>query len=382
MGRTPTRRALLGTLATLGAAGLAGCNALFDDGESDGTRREDGTESGSEGSGGAADRTSASAGTTAATASFEQTVSLGNPHATAGYVTVAVESPAGETAFVESLELAPGERRPVVARLPAPGPYRVVAEAVDGRRGTFEWDAEERLDGLSLTLSAEGFEFWRTAVCRGACRLASGGGEDEGGPPLTGSGVGRWYAPASLVLRNPASAARTARVGVELDGRTVLAATYDAPARTQVEIPVTYRTGEYRVRVDIDGDGDSDGETLTRPWSVPDQPSLFVDLEGRTTGCGPANSELVVLNADDEPHAVSVAVESGGDETLFAERWDLAPDERASVVPVEDSGRYGLRVRVDDGDPFYSSWWSCPPRGPATVIVDATGGASVSQSRL
>ncbi|MDS0299817.1 hypothetical protein NDI76_13795 [Halogeometricum sp. S1BR25-6] len=372
--RTPTRRALVGTLATLGAAGLAGCNALFDDeneGAGDETRRGDGRWNGRGGTESRA--TEASEGTTTAPA-FEQTVSVGNPNATAGYVTVVVESPDGETAFVESLELTSGERRPVVARLPGPGTYRVVAEAVDGGRGAFEWVADDRLDGFSLTLLREKFEFWRTAVCRDACRLVS---EGENGSPLTGNGVGRWYAPAGVVLRNPASSARTAHVDVELDDRTVLAAAYDAPARTQVEIPVTYRTGEYRVRVRV-GSGD---EAVTAAWSVPDQPSLFVDLEERTTGCGLANSELGVLNADDEPHAVSVAVESDGEE-VFARRWNLAPDERVDVVPVDASGRYGLRVRVDDRDPLYSSWWSCPPRGPAAVVVDATGDASVSQSRL
>jgi hypothetical protein len=366
---SPTRRALVGTLATLGAAGLAGCNALFDGGGESGTESGDGGETADGPTGETGAQTT---GGTPEAAALEQTVSVGNPNATAGYVTVAVESPGGETVFVESLELSPGERRPTTARLPGSGTYRVVAEAVDGRRGTFEWVADDRLDGFSLTLVAEGFEFWRTAVCRGACRLASGG---DDAPPLIGNGVGRWYAPASLVLQNAESSARTARVDVELDGRTVLAATYETPPRTRVEVPVTYRTGEYRVRVGVGG------ETLRRPWSVPGQPSLFVDLGERTTGCGLANSELVLLNADDEPHAVSVVVESD-DEELFAERWKLDPDERVSVVPVDASGRYGLRVRVDAGDPFYAVWWSCPPRGPATVVVDATGGASVSQSRL
>jgi hypothetical protein len=78
---------------------------------------------------------------------------------------------------------------------------------------------------------------------------------------------------------------------------------------------------------------------------------------------------------------VTVQVASD-EEGLFADRWTLAPEERTSVVPVSSSGRYEVRVQIDGADEFSTVWWSCPPRGPATLVVDATGGGSVSQTTL
>lgn len=361
----PTRRALLGTLSVLGAAGLAGCDALPDGSASGDAGRT------ADGAGGDATPTGSPAASTGKT--FEQTVVARNPNATDAYVTVAVESRSGETAFVRNLELMPGEWRPVRAELPEPGPYRVVAEAAGGDRATFDWVADERLDGCAVTLRDGAFEFWRTAVCRGDCGLAASAVDDA--IPLVGDGEGRWYAPASVVLENPDPAARRARLAVELDGEAVLTETYEVPARTQVELPVTYRSGDYRVRVE------TDGATVADSWSVPHQPSLFVDLRERATGCGPANSELTLVNYDDVEHAVTVQVASD-EEGLFADRWTLAPEERTSVVPVSSSGRYEVRVQIDGADEFSTVWWSCPPRGPATLVVDATGGGSVSQTTL
>jgi hypothetical protein len=361
----PTRRALLGALSTLGAAALAGCDAL-PDGSGDAGRTADGA-------GGDATPAGGEAAEATPGAPFEQTVVVRNPNATDAYVTVAVESRSGATAFVRSLELTPGEWRPVRAELPEPGAYRVVAEAAGGDRATFDWVADERLDGCSVTLRDGAFDFWRTAVCRGDCGLAASAVDDA--IPLVGDGEGRWYAPASVVLENPDPSGRRARVAVELDGEAVLTETYEVPARTQVEVPVTYRSGDYRVRVE------TEGATVADSWSVPHQPSLFVDLRERATGCGPANSELTLVNYDDVEHTVTVQVASD-EEGLFADRWTLAPEERTSVVPVSSSGRYEVRVQIDEADPFVTVWWSCPPRGPATLVLDATGGGSVSQTTL
>jgi uncharacterized cupredoxin-like copper-binding protein len=362
----PTRRALLGTLSTLGAAGLAGCDALPEGADGTGRTADDGA-----GDGDDAAPTGGRTAEATSDAAFEQTVTVRNPNATAAYVTVAAESRSGATAFVRSVELTPGERRSVRAELPGPGAYRLVAEASDGGRAAFDWVADERLDGCAVTLRDGTFGFWRTAVCRGDCDLATSGG--GGAIPLVGDGEGRWYAPASVVLENPDPSVRRARVAVELDGETVLTATYDVPARTQVELPVTYRSGEYRVRVA------TDGATVADSWTVPDQPSLFVDLRDRETGCGVANSELTLVNYDDVEHTVTVQVASD-ERGLFADRWTLAPEERASVVPVPSAGRYEVRVQIDGVDQFSSVWWSCPPRGPATLVVDATGGGSLSQT--
>lgn len=383
---TPTRRRLLGTLAALGATGLAGCDALsggdapVGDGGSDrGTdaRGTDGAD-GTDGAGEAGSARGATADSPTAEATpdpeLEQTVTVGNPNATAAYVTVAAESAAGGTAFAESVELTPGERRHVAVELPAPGTYRVVAESAAGARETFEWTADERLGGLSVTLLPDGFDVWRAATCRGDCALGRSDAETE--IPLVGDGSGRWYAPASVVLENPGPETRRARVAVETDGEAVLTATYDVPNRTRVELPVTYRSGEYRVRVE------TAAGSVTETWSVPDRPSLVVGLGDRTTGCGPANSELSVINYDDVEHAVAVRIKSAAGETAFADRWTLAPRARTSVVPVSSSGRYGVRVRVDDRDSFDSVWWSCPPRGPAAVVVDAAGNGSLRRTAV
>ncbi|SFR51596.1 hypothetical protein [Halogeometricum limi] len=355
------RRRLLGAVATLGSVGLAGCNALVGSGGEETSKGRDGT---------ARSETTTKRRPNGRGEALEQTVSVGNPNATDAYVTVVVTDESDRTVFVESAALTPGERRPLDASIPESGSYRVLAETSDGRRETFEWTSDERLDGFSLTVLPDGFDFWRVAWCRD-CALGRGASDDV---PLPGDGSGRWYAPASLVLENPETVVRTARVEVELDDATLVDGAYEVPAGTQVEVPITYRSGEYRVRVELDE------SVVAESWTVPGQPSLFVDVRDATTGCGPANSELTVVNYDDKTHAVDVRIESG-DEELFAERWTLGADESTSVVPVSSSGRYGVRVQIDDADPFYSVWWSCPPRGAAAVVVDASGGGSLSQMR-
>jgi hypothetical protein len=69
-------------------------------------------------------------------------------------------------------------------------------------------------------------------------------------------------------------------------------------------------------------------------------------------------------------------------ERLFSISKVFAAGERREIVPVRSSGHYLLRVSIDNNGPFWADWWSCPPRGPATVFLDATGGASVSQQQV
>jgi hypothetical protein len=51
-------------------------------------------------------------------------------------------------------------------------------------------------------------------------------------------------------------------------------------------------------------------------------------------------------------------------------------------VPVDESGRYEVGMRLDGGSETRATWWSCPPNGPATVVVDATGRVSLQQTGL
>lgn len=372
------RRRLVASLVGLcGLSGLAGCDAL----PVGGPDVERGATSVPPPRT-ARDAADASDGPVTATRpGLEQTVTVANPHPSGAYVTVVVEPTGGadtggaRAAFVRSFGVVSGERRTVPVDLPEPGGYRVVVETASGLRDSFEWTVEESLDGLAALLADDGVAFWRTVRCGSDCALARV--RTAADLPLVGDGSGRWYAPASVVLRNPASDSATPSLSVALDGRTVLDADYDVPAGAAVEVPVSFRSGTYEVTVA------SGGDARTGRWLVPEEPSRVVDLPALSFGCGPANTELRVVNGDEREHRVDVAVyDADRSRRLYAGREILAPGESSSVVPVASSGQYAVRVDVDETDPFWSDWWSCPPRGPATVLVDVTGGASLTQSRL
>ncbi|AUV83339.1 hypothetical protein C2R22_18215 [Salinigranum rubrum] len=299
-----------------------------------------------------------------------QSVSVGNPRAEPQFVTVAVEY-RGSTAFVESLELVPGERRTVRTPIDRGGTYDVVVETANGDRATYRWEVVERLDGLAVTLT-DGIGVLRTVRCGTDCRVFAGGERlDE---PLVGDGSPRWYAPAQVVLRNPGPATEVS-LSVALDGEALVDARYRVDHEAQVVVPLTYRSGTYRVAVEVGG------ERVAGAWRVPEEPSRVVDVSTLAVGCGPANSQLRVRNADGETHAVTVTVERG-DTVAFEERFVLEPGGGAAVVPVDGSGRYEVGIRLDGGPETRETWWSCPPNGPAAVVVDATGGASLQQTGL
>jgi hypothetical protein len=299
-----------------------------------------------------------------------QSISVGNPRAEPAFVTVAVEF-RGSTAFVESLELVPGERRTVRTPIDRGGRYDVVVETADGDRATYRWEVVEGLDGLAVTLT-DGISVLRTVRCGADCAaFESGERLDE---PLVGDGSPRWYAPAQVVLRNPGPSTE-AGLSVALDGEALVGARYRVAHGARVVVPLTYRSGTYRVAVE------TRGERVAGAWRVPEEPSRVVDLSTLTVGCGPANSQLRVENGDGETHAVTVTVERDG-EVVFGERFVLNPGGGATVVPVDESGRYEVGIRLDGGSETRATWWSCPPNGPATVAVDATGRVALRQTGL
>ena len=298
-----------------------------------------------------------------------QSVFVSNSHATVEFVTVAVEDDEG-TRFVESRELVPGERRTFGSASLSTGAYDVVVETGAGSRATYRWRVDDELDGLSVTL-ADGIDFVRTVRCVGDCALAV---DEEGSTPLIGDGTGRWYAPAQVVLTNPARET-SAALTVGINGETVVESRYRIPRETQVVVPLTYRTGTYRVAVETPaGRVESD-------WRVPEEPSRVVDVATLDVGCGPGNTELRFENDDDRPHTVDVAVERDGTRR-FRETYTLDPGASRAVVPVSESGRYDVRLRLDGNTEERRVWWACPPHGPATIEVDATGTLTLRQAGL
>ncbi|WP_380681458.1 hypothetical protein [Salinigranum sp. GCM10025319] len=353
------RRRLLALLAS----GLAGCG-----GSQGGESRTDRSTT---------DRptprpTTGDTGRTTGPSMSPQSVSIGNTHATTEFVTVVVES-GDETVFVGSRELVPGERYTIEDVLSTGGTYDVIVETASGSRATYRWTVVDGLDGLAVTL-AEGIDFVRTVRCGSDCALADGSG-DAPDVPLVGDGTGRWYAPAGIVLTNPSAGTVPASMTVSLYDATLLDYRYRIPRETQVVVPLTYRSGRYRVRVE------TAAGRVASDWLVPEVPARVVDVSTLSVGCGPANTQLRIENDDDRPHVLGVEVERDG-ERRFSERYTLAPGDRQTVVPVDESGRYTVRLRLDDRTERTWTWWACPPHGPGTLAVDATGTAVFRQAGL
>jgi hypothetical protein len=246
-------------------------------------------------------------------------------------------------------------------------------------------------------------------------------GGTAGDLPLIGDGTGRWYAPASLRLDNPTETDR--EVGVAVDGDDpseagLLDYRYLVPRNTGLTVPLAYRSGRYTVRV-------TDGDVTRRTrWPVPEVPVRYVTLGPGPPayGCGPAVTTLRVSNLDGDPHRVTVTVvgtadggagrgdggtdgtgdgtvsptgsdarsptdavgttstapsEGPGPDRTTTETFDLAPEADAEFVPFVESGRYEVEAVLDTGRSDRATWWACPPRGPATVVVDATGAVTV-----
>lgn len=352
------RRRLLATLPFV--TGLSGCGGLaFDADEATPTPTTTGT----------ARPTSESEPPDDARSQF---VSVKNTRSSDVYLTLVVE---GESTFVESLELFPGEevRFPVVVG--ADGEREVVLETTDGERATYQWQPAAALDGLATYLTTGGVEFWRHVRCLSGCAVDEGG--ESADLPLIGDGSGRWYAPASVVVRNPAGGSKSVDLGVSLRGESLLAKRYRLLGESQLSVPISYRTGEYTVEVTVDG------RTLTNQWPVPDVPQRHVTLgEGVEFGCGPADTTLALSNRDSEPHTLVVEIRRD-DQAVFERRVRLDAKTERRLTSVARSGPYEVVVERDpeesDSSRTTATWWSCPPRGPATIVVNAAGGVSLQQ---
>lgn len=337
-------------LLALCAGGVAGCG-----------RRGDGTAP----AGHATTRPTPTATRSSATT---QSLVVGNSRSAVAFVTVAVEA-GDRTVLVESREVVPGERRTFGSLTLPTGTYDVVVETADGSRATYRWSVVDELDGLSVTLT-DGIDIARTVRCGSDCPLRMAGTRIE--TPLIGDGTGRWYAPAQVVLTNP-TAERDATLAVSLDEETLVDARYRLPRETRLAVPLTFRAGTYRVVVE------TDAGRVAGDWRVPEEPSRVVDVATLDVGCGAANTELRLENADDRTHTVEIDVERDGTRR-FRATYTLEAGARQAVVPVDESGRYDVRIRLDGDDAGTRAWWACPPQGPATVVVDATGTVALRQA--
>ena len=377
------RRTLL-SLVAAGATGLAGCGSPGGETETvtETPTPEEGTEPQT---------------TTPAAERVERELSLWNPTPDPVFTTVVVTR-GGRDIYFDTVDLIPGERNTSRVSVPL-GATEVLVETDAGIRARSEWTVDGVGDGLEVVLGRDDAEFWGRVACHPSrdCSVADGGEASD--LPLVGDGSGRWYAPAGVVVENPGDE-MGARLRVGLSGATLLDRTYRIPSQTRLSVPVTYRTGTYRVVLE------TDAQTVETEWSVPAEPTKYIDTQSGAVGCGPANTTLTIANRDDEPHQLALRIESEGEASdgeasdgeasdgeasdreasdgeasdggAFERRFDLEPGEVREIVPTTESGPKRVTASIDggrerDGSALTETWWSCPPRGPASVVVDATG---------
>ncbi|WP_411967194.1 hypothetical protein [Haloferax sp. YSSS75] len=345
------RRTLLSLVAT-GMAGLAGCGSPEDETETETPTPEEGTQPPT---------------TTPPAERVERELSVWNPTPDPVFTTVVVARD-GRDVYFDTVDLVPGERNTSRVTVPL-GATDVLVETDTGIRARSGWTVDGVGDGLEVVLGREGAEFWGRVACHPSreCSVADGG--EAADLPLVGDGSGRWYAPAGLVVENSGDETN-ARLRVSLSGVTLLDRTYRIPTQTRLSVPVTYRTGTYDVVLE------TDEQTVETEWPVPAEPTKYIDTQSGSVGCGPANTTLTVANQDDEPHRLTVRVESDGE--TFEQSIELAAGEARDLVPVVESGPKQVFARLETGAEASGTWWSCPPRGPASVVVDATGSVALA----
>lgn len=420
------RRRLLAALAgTAGLTASAGCAGLsFDLGLDGASRRDDGGQSGVD-----ATPTSDIETPTGEPVAL-QTVTVRNAGADATYVTVAVvERATDRTAFVDSRTIQPGAWTQFERVVGTSGTYRVVVETDRDERAVREWTVDGRLSGLEVVVGDD-IGAWPSVTCTSqSCAVVRDrrAGEDL---PIMGDGTGYWYAPAEVVVRNDGPE-RAIDVRVEQYDEALLDATFVPPAGAQVRVPLTFRSGTYRVAVGVDG-----SQTATT-WYVPEEPSRYVRLGGTGPpqfGCGRANTVVRLRNDDDVDRTLALAVrpldpeptagsgrsaetaagpdpdadsasgsgpEAGAgaeDATtaaatptstptasptrpapVFTQSVSLAADAERTLTPGLGPGRYVLTVREDGGTATRGMWWACAPHGAVDVRIDAAGIVRISQ---
>ncbi|ELZ66144.1 hypothetical protein C457_15250 [Haloferax prahovense DSM 18310] len=349
------RRTLLSLLAG-GLAGLAGCGTP--EWETETPTPEEGTDAPIE--------------TPTTEARVERSLTLWNPTPDPVFTTV-VGVRDDRDVFFENRDLLPGERAGLSVAVPT-GETAVLVETDTGLRARSTWTVDAAFEGLEVVLGRGSAEFWRTVSCdaRGECSLAAATPDD--GPridlPLVGDGSSRWYAPAGVVVENPGPET-TARLRIDLGNTVLVDQAYRVPSGARLSIPVTYRSGDYRVAVE------TDERRVETGWPVPDEPTKYVDVSSGATGCGPSNTTLTIANRDDEPHRLSLRVDAASGDESFDRVLALAPGEVRELVPVTTSGAHAVSASLETGAAVSGTWWSCPPRGPASVVVDATGTVSL-----
>jgi hypothetical protein len=366
---------LVGSAATLGlAVGLAGCNALPD----------------ARPAGDRAPGTGTDATATTATLPYDdgpavtpRGITARNVGETATYLTLAVETAAGEAVFVTNERL--GGRRFVGYDdlVAAEGEYRVVVETADGGRAETTWRVTASRGDLGVTVG-DGVTVQQTVRCAPDCALARGG-TAVGYPAGDFDPRGR-RADTTLRVVNPADGAATAtRLRIGTDDRPVLDYRYDHPAGVTLELPVPQHAGELPITLTA---GDRERRFDWRPQVTPSLRAILGDsIQFR---CGVGNRDLQVVNPDDAPSAVTVRVFPAGGESgngagdpLFAEQYTVDPSTSVETSEiVASAGRYRVEVAVGGagtvgGETVEATWRTCPPRGSLVVVVSETGVSSV-----
>jgi hypothetical protein len=392
------RRRLL-RLAAAGAApglagGLAGCGALRDvrSAVGDGTGGSDGTVATDR----PADATGPDPDAPATTAELPyddgpavapRGITVRNVAGRAEYVTLAVETGAGEPVFVTSERV--GGRRVVGydGLVAAEGSYRVVVETAAGGRAETAWRVTDSRGDLGVTVG-DGVRIQQTVRCAPDCDVARGG-TAVGYPAGDFDPRGR-RDDTTLRVVNPANGRVTeTRIRIGTRDRPVLDYAYDHAAGVTIELPVPQYAGALPIRITA---GDREGRFDWRPQVTP---SLRAVLgESVQFRCGVGNRDLRVVNPDDAPSKATIRVFPAGGEggtPLFARQYTVpASSSVESSEIVASAGRYRVEVSVGEdaggetadgsaggGATVEATWETCPPRGSLVVVVSETGVSSV-----
>lgn len=413
-----TRRRLLAALALCASGSLAGCGGRGEE-TPDPTAGPDGRASPSTTRGGDDAGESASGdgreGTPGADGEGREFLPLpgprgivvSNPDPTARFTTVAVEDARGETVFVES-ESVPGDAALAYPEVVSEsGAYRVVVETADGVVAEATWRVEGPLGDLRVTLGPT-IEVVTTARCVPDCPPVSVGGEAVGFPDGGFDPRGR-RAGVELRLGNRTAGDRRIRVRLG-EGGGLFDYRYDVPPGVEAVVPVPQRSGETRLAVDA-RDLDASGSrttpstgSLAYDWAMESSPKLTVRVDPETTGsessdrtgggagtervtvaCGPRAHDVRLRNDGDATRSVRLRVTTPDGRVVDDEAYEVAGESTRLVEDVvRTAGTYRVRGTVvggrgatDAGESLTTTWETCPPRGPLSVVVASDGGLRV-----
>jgi hypothetical protein len=264
--------------------------------------------------------------------------------------------------FVDTLDLPPGQRLAFPGLLIGAGTYQVVAETAAGARTTYEWTVTGEMGHLAIVVDAE-VAVRPQVVCDPECAPFATAVDGRAGYPGTVDARTK-----HVYLVNPEPRRRTADVAVSTAAGVVLEGTYEVPSGTQVVLPLSEETFDYRVVVT------TDGETGRYRWRSPPGGSLYVTLgEAVSFTCGTTRRDLRVVNDDNRAHTVSVVVTDDG-VAAVDRRIALEPGETrvdAGVVPA--GGNRTVVVETERDGRTVTAWDVCPPPGAVWVVVTERG---------